>query len=63
MKTVASLVKRFGKVHSEAESLVDFRIGRFCLLRKAGIVRGSEYVGNSGEKMHELWQELLGGPL
>lgn len=59
MKTVASLVRRFHKVHPDAESLVDYRTDQFLLLRRAGVLCGSEYVENSGQKMHEFWRELV----
>ena len=63
MKTVASLVSRFRQDPGAAENLVDFRIGQFIWLRKAGIVCGSEYVENSGQKMHEAWRDAVGSVL
>jgi hypothetical protein len=60
MKTVASMVKAFRQQRSDAESLVNFRTDRFMLFRKAGIIRGSQVVENSGEKMNELWRTLVG---
>ena len=60
MKTVASMVKAFRQQTSDAESLVNFRADLFLLYRGAGIIRGSQYVENSGEKMNELWRTLVG---
>jgi hypothetical protein len=59
MKTVASMVSRFRQKHPEADSTVDYEIDRFLMLRRAGILCGSEYVENSGEKMHEFWRSWL----
>ena len=38
----------------------NFRTGLFLLLGEAGIVCGSEYVENSGQKMNEVWRYLVG---
>jgi hypothetical protein len=60
MKTVASMVKAFSQRASNAERLVNFRTDLFLLSKGAGIIRGSQYVENSGEKMNELWCDLVG---
>jgi hypothetical protein len=60
MKTVASMVRRFRQDTSDAENLVNFRIGQFLWLRRAGIVCGSQYVENSGEKMMKGWCDAVG---
>ena len=60
MKTVASLVRRFRQETPAAENHVNFQIDQFLWLRRAGIVCGSEYVENSGEKMMEAWRDTVG---
>jgi hypothetical protein len=60
MKTVASMVRQFRHGTGASENLVNFRIGQFLWLRRAGIVRGSQYVENSGERMMEAWRDAVG---
>jgi len=59
LKTIASLARSFQKIHPDAETLVDCRTDRFLMLRRAGILRGSSYAENSGQKMHEFWRESV----
>ena len=60
MKTIAAMVKRFRQFHPYAEMLVDCRTDRFLWLRKTGIISGSQYVENSGQKLHEFWRGAIG---
>ena len=60
MKTVASMVKAFRQQRGNAEGLVNFRTDLFMLFRRAGIISGSQVVENSGERMNELWRNMVG---
>jgi hypothetical protein len=51
MKTVGSIAWHFRRRTPDAESLVDHRIGYFLFLKSVGVVHGSQYVDNSGQKL------------
>jgi len=58
-KAIAARVSAFGRRHQYVAGLVDYRIGNFLFLRKAEMVRGSEYTPDSGQKLHDFWLESI----
>jgi hypothetical protein len=57
-KAIATRVRQFalGRRQAYAAGLVDYRIDHFLFLRKAGVICGSEYIQDSGQRMHDYWK-------